>query len=448
MSDERNNGLFGGNEPIDLGSDATFTDLPDFSSDDFDSIFGTAEKKDEVKTESAEVKSETPAPTTTEKPEETHANEETTTVSQPAAVAKAETAESDVASDKSEEQDPFEAALAQANQKQAEKDKSSLIQKLPIFSYANAKEDIVDTSKTFDELRNEKAEDFPELDDATAVSWKMTYGTITKTVSTPKKTTIASLKKQIEESKEFMDCLKKAKGEVECKVIPSVTAKKKGIVSSYKGVFDSVEDAAASGKAIGFVPSDDGKVYEVRANKIGVFISEAERVSMMRKVRAGFIPALPKIPYSMLSEILSFFKEYVTDTGELEALAYIYWSFVDSRYYVHVPNQQVSKASVDSSIPELDEDKFVLVMEIHSHNTMAARFSPTDDRDERATRLYTVVGRMDKVFPDITTRASVGGKYVEIEPETVFEGFDGTFPEGWKDAVDIRKPKFKEAGDL
>ncbi len=448
MSDERNNGLFGGNEPIDLGSDATFTDLPDFSSDDFDSIFGTAEKKDEAQTESAEVKSETPAPTITDKPEETHANEETTTVSQPAADAKAETAESDVASDKSEEQDPFEAALAQANQKQAEKDKSGLVLKLPIFSYANAKEEIVDTSKTFDELRNEKAEDFPELDDATAVSWKMTYGTITKTVTTPKKTTIASLKKQIEESKEFMDCLKKAKGEVECKVIPSVTAKKKGIVSSYKGVFDSVEDAAASGKAIGFVPSDDGKVYEVRANKIGIFISEAERVSMMRKVRAGFIPALPKIPYSMLSEILSFFKEYVTDTGELEALAYIYWSFADSRYYVHVPKQQVSKASVDSSIPELDEDKFVLVMEIHSHNTMVARFSPTDDRDERATRLYTVVGRMDKVFPDITTRASVGGKYVEIEPETVFEGFDGSFPESWKDAVDVRKPKFKEAGDL
>lgn len=226
MSDERNNGLFGGNEPIDLGSDATFTDLPDFSSDDFDSIFGTAEKKDDAQTESAEVKSETPAPTITDKPEETHANEETTTVSQPAADAKAETAESDVAGDKSEEQDPFEAALAQANQKQAEKDKSGLVLKLPIFSYANAKEEIVDTSKTFDELRNEKAEDFPELDDATAVSWKMAYGTITKTVSTPKKTTIASLKKQIEESKEFMDCLKKAKGEIECKVIPSVTAKK------------------------------------------------------------------------------------------------------------------------------------------------------------------------------------------------------------------------------
>ena len=444
MSDERNNGLFGGNEPIDLGSDATFTDLPDFSSDDFDSIFGTAEKKDDAQTESAEVKIETPAPTITDKPEETHANEETTTVSQPAADAKAEAAESDVASDKSEEQDPFEAALAQANQKQAEKDKSGLVLKLPIFSYANAKEEIVDTSKTFDELRNEKAEDFPELDDATAVSWKMTYGTITKTVSTPKKTTIASLKKQIEESKEFMDCLKKAKGEIECKVIPSVTAKKKGIVASYKGVANSLEEAVSSGKQIVFVPSSDGKIYEVRNNQIGTFIAEADSVSLFSKVRAGFIPALPKIPYSILSEIIAFFKTFVTEKSENEAMANIYWSFEEEKYRVHVPKQTVTKASVDTNLPDIDEEKFLLVMEVHSHNTMGAVFSRTDDKDEIATRLYTVIGRLDKVFPDMTTRISVGGKHLVIDPAIVFDGIGGEFPEKWKEAVEIRKYQKEE----
>ena len=444
MSDERNNGLFGGNEPIDLGSDATFTDLPDFSSDDFDSIFGTAEKKDDAQTESAEVKSETPAPTITDKPEETHANEETTTVSQPAADAKAEAAESDVAGDKSEEQDPFEAALAQANQKQAEKDKSGLVLKLPIFSYANAKEEIVDTSKTFDELRNEKAEDFPELDDATAVSWKMTYGTITKTVTTPKKTTIASLKKQIEESKEFMDCLKKAKGEVECKVIPSVTAKKKGIVASYKGVANSLEEAVSSGKQIVFVPSSDGKIYEVRNNQIGTFIAEADSVSLFSKVRAGFIPALPKIPYSILSEIIAFFKTFVTEKSENEAMANIYWSFEEEKYRVHVPKQTVTKASVDTNLPDIDEEKFLLVMEVHSHNTMGAVFSRTDDKDEIATRLYTVIGRLDKVFPDMTTRISVGGKHLVIDPAIVFDGIGGEFPEKWKEAVEIRKYEKEE----
>lgn len=316
--------------------------------------------------------------------------------------------------------------------------------KLPIFSYANAKEEIVDTSKTFEELRNEKAEDFPELDDATAVSWKMAYGTITKTVSTPKKTTIASLKKQIEESKEFMDCLKKAKGEIECKVIPSVTAKKKGIVASYKGVANSLEEAVSSGKQIVFVPSSDGKIYEVRNNQIGTFIAEADSVSLFSKVRAGFIPALPKIPYSILSEIIAFFKTFVTEKSENEAMANIYWSFEEEKYRVHVPKQTVTKASVDTNLPDIDEEKFLLVMEVHSHNTMGAVFSRTDDKDEIATRLYTVIGRLDKVFPDMTTRISVGGKHLVIDPAIVFDGIGGEFPEKWKEAVEIRKYEKEE----
>ena len=88
-------------------------------------------------------------------------------------------------------------------------------------------------------------------------------------------------------------------------------------------------------------------------------------------------------------------------------------------------------------------------MEIHSHNTMPCFFSTTDDSDEKATRLYTVVGKMNKVFPEIKTRISCGGKFVEINPEEVFEGFDGVFPENWKEAVEIRKRGLPcQEGDL
>lgn len=356
-------------------------------------------------------------------------------------------------SDDAEAPDLFTAAIAKAEEKQAESAKSSLIDKLPVFTYAKAEEEIVDTSKTFDQLRNEKAEDFPELDDGTSVTWKMVYGTITKSIPTPKKTTIHSMKKKIEDSKEFVDMLKKAKGDIVCKITPSVVPKKKGVMPPYKGVYYSVEDAVNSGKVIALVPSQDGKVYEVRPNRIGTFIAEADKkfgmdadkVSALKKVRAGFIPALPKIPYKVLAEIISFFKAYVTDGAELEAMANIYWSFSANRYFVNVPRQLVSKESVDTILPDIDEDEFPLVMEIHSHNTMPAVFSSTDNKDERATRLYTVIGRMDKVFPDITTRIAVGGKHVKIEPSLVFEGIEGDFPEMWKHAVQRRQPKRREA---
>lgn len=335
----------------------------------------------------------------------------------------------------------FDAAIAQAEEKQAAALKSSLADKLPVFVYANAKEELADTSKTFDQLRYEKSEDFPEMDDGSAVSWKMVYGSVTKAVSTPKKTTIAELKKQIEDSKAFKDALKKAKGEITCEVRPSVTAKKKGIASSYKGIFPTVADAEGSGKTICYVPAEDGRVYEVRPNKIGTFIAPADKVTLLSKVRAGFIPALPKIPYQTLAEVLSFFKLFVNEKHTVEAMVYIYWSVADEKYYVYAPVQQVSKERIDTTLPELDEEKFVLVMEVHSHNTMKAFFSPTDDKDERATRLYTVVGRLDKLFPEIKTRASVGGTFIPVCPADVFEGIAVDFPESWSQAVQIAPPK-------
>ncbi len=330
--------------------------------------------------------------------------------------------------------DFFSQAIAAAETKQAEDAKSSLADKPPIFVYGNAKDEIVDISMTFDALRVEKAEDFPELDDATSVSWKMTYGTINKQVTNPKKSTILSLKKEIETSKDFVTMLKKAKGDVSCNVTPSVTAKKKGI-ATYKGAFLSMRDAALSGKAIVFVPSDDGNVYEVRSNAIGTFVAKADNVSILNRVRAGFTPALPQIPHKILMQIISFFKSFVSYKSELEALAYIYWSADDKSYYVYIPKQQVSKLSVDSTLPELDESKFTLVMEIHSHNTMRAEFSPTDNKDERATRLYAVIGRLDKFFPDIKVRFCVGGKFVEIDPNEIFEGIDYEYPNNWIEAV-------------
>ena len=461
FENDKNNGFFGNDGGLDLGSaSGDFGGFAPFDSTEADAIFGgtttpaapattpenTAEENNAAPIQQgAPIGNESQGVAPAEDPnavkvEETN-NEEVTNAN----AVQPETVAGTNSSEQAEVPNLFEAAVAKAEEKQAETTKNSLTDKLPIFVHGSAKEEIVDTSKTFEQLRLEKAEDFPELDEGDNVSWKVTYGTITKVV-TNKKDTIASFKKKIEDSKEFVNALKKAKGtEIECKVSPTITAKKKGIMSSYKGLYASVDEAMESGKVISFVPLEDGRVFEVRNSKMGTFIAPTEKVTSFKKVRAGFIPALPKIPYNTLSEIIAFFKSYVDKDGAVEALAYIYWSFADSRYYVYVPKQIVGKARVDSSLPEMDEDKFMLVMEIHSHNTMPGFFSPTDDSDEKATRLYTVVGRMDKVFPEIKTRISCGGKFVEIAPEEVFEGYSGTFPEKWRESVEIGKRPHKEA---
>ncbi|MDR0963393.1 MAG: hypothetical protein LBM60_02110 [Clostridium sp.] len=142
---------------------------------------------------------------------------------------------------------PMASAINAAETKEAEKAKQGLFEKPPVFEYAGATDEIEDTVKTFDELRIEKATDFPELEDGKRVSWTMEYGKIVKTVSDPKATSIGKMKAEIETSKAFLDSLKKAKDKnPACKVKPRVTAQSKGASSAYKGVFTSLEDAETS----------------------------------------------------------------------------------------------------------------------------------------------------------------------------------------------------------
>ena len=315
--------------------------------------------------------------------------------------------------------------------------------KPPIFEYAGANANIDDTSKTFDELRIEKATDFPELEDGKRVSWTVEYGKIIKTVSDPKGMSIGKMKSDIETSKEFEDSLKKRGADKNpvCKIKPRVTAQSKGTAAAYKGVFASMEDAKAAGKVISIVPGKDGKVYEVRRNVIGTFITPVVGCDLLSDVRAGFIPALPRIPMDLTIKIVSFFRHYMCNGNEQEVLVNVYWDKQNREYVVDAPEQTVSKASVNSheNLDFLDE-RYIHYMDIHSHNSMKAFFSPIDDRDEKATRLYTVIGRLDKYFPDIKTRISNGGKFHEIHPSEVFEFIACPFPNEWKDKVHFREP--------
>lgn len=60
------------------------------------------------------------------------------------------------------------------------------------------------------------------------------------------------------------------------------------------------------------------------------------------------------------------------------------------------------------------------VLDIHSHGTMHAFFSGTDDRDEQGLRLYMVVGRLDTLLPDVEMRVGVYGYFAPLELEDVF----------------------------
>ena len=317
----------------------------------------------------------------------------------------------------------------------------SLFDKAPIFSYGSAKEPIEDASITFEELRIRKADDFPELESGKSVSWRVKYGTVTKSVTDPNADTVAKLKEEIERSKAFLDGLKKAKTDKDrnpdCLVSPVVIAKSKGI-AAYAGVFPSVEAARASDKVICILPANDGKIYEMRKSELGEFIAPKHKVVDFAEVRAGFTPALPLIPRELMGQIISFFRSFMNEGMEYEAMVFLYWDRQEKEFVVYVPKQTASKASIHADLADntLPEDRYLHYADIHSHNSMPAKFSGIDDADERATRLYIVVGRLDRFYPDVTARVSCGGTYLPIDPHLVMEGVGEEFPAEWLDQVE------------
>ena len=341
--------------------------------------------------------------------------------------------------------DPFEQALNTAQNQQESRMLETLAAKPAFFSYGKVKESITDKEATFEDLRQKYETDFPELSDGKLISWSVSYGRVTKQISNPASDKVYTVKAEIEKSKAFADGLKKAKTDAEknpecvVKLFKKAQSKGEHVLPSYKDFRLTKRDAVLSQKPIVLLPSKDGRIFELRRNGIGEFTVAAEIIREFDKIEQGFKMSLPKIPAHIFSKVMGFFKS-VSDNLHFEALVHILYDTEEKEYLIKVPKQKISCAGVDSVTDEPYPERYIHVMDIHSHNIMPAVFSDTDNKDEKETRLYAVAGRFDRTFPEITVHAGCAGKFIPLAPEDVFEGsFFGEYPEEWKENITAAK---------
>lgn len=346
--------------------------------------------------------------------------------------------------------DPFDAAMQNLEVQGEKRMLDVLAAKPAIFSYAKVKENIEDRDSTFEDLRQRYEADFPELSDPKTISWTVNYGKTSKSVSNPGSDKVYDIKAEIENSKAFKEALKKAKTDAEknpeCIVKLFKKAQTKGeALSGIKELCLTKAEAAQTNKPIVLLPSKDGRVYEQRRNEIGCFTAPSENVREFEDIRAEFKMALPKIPAHIFSKVMGFFKS-ISDELHYEVLVHILYDTEEKEYIIKVPKQRISEASVNSETDEPYPDRYIHVMDFHSHNTMPAVFSGTDNADEKETRLYAVAGRFNQTFPEITVRAGCAGKFIPLNPKDVFEGdFFDSHPEEWKENIrhwgtEIKRP--------
>jgi PRTRC genetic system protein A len=159
-------------------------------------------------------------------------------------------------------------------------------------------------------------------------------------------------------------------------------------------------------------PFQHGFKLRNEVTEIGTFTGR-ENVATLEVSDVDFKMRLPKIPVFLLETIV---KEFKKDLSK-ENILLIYWSVKEHSYYLARPKAICDKISV---VYEMTHTNDVLVMTVHSHNTMHAEFSETDNNDEIYTGLFGVIGDLDKQCISMSFRAGLEGSFKKLAPSDIF----------------------------
>lgn len=186
----------------------------------------------------------------------------------------------------------------------------------------------------------------------------------------------------------------------------------------------------------------------IQKNKSGYFASKKSDngIPTLPKVEyddAFFELKYGKIPHKILDQIVTFFRQVMNKYSNGEAFLQIYWDLQQNEYVVHVPKQTVSQASVrydaTANLDRSNPERYVFVYECHSHNTMNAFWSGTDNADEKELRLYGVFGCLNKVDYMTKHRFFVGEEEIDVSLDGIFEM---PTQEEMKSVITVNKKEF------
>lgn len=132
-----------------------------------------------------------------------------------------------------------------------------------------------------------------------------------------------------------------------------------------------------------------------------------------------------KIPQNILDQIIAFFRGVMRKHSNSEAFCQVYYDKTEEKYMIHVPDQQVSGASVrydkTKDLDKVSPERYVFVYECHSHNNMGAFWSPTDNADESDLRVFGVFGKLGNEQWVHKHRTFVGEEEIDLTLDCAFE---------------------------
>jgi PRTRC genetic system protein A len=174
------------------------------------------------------------------------------------------------------------------------------------------------------------------------------------------------------------------------------------------------------------LPPIAGKMMEYWVAGNGVFVRAARQgLSACIPVNQCSIRGLPHLtPYFHLqyplvpaSLVLKMLQQSLA-VGYQEILFYL--CFTDGEWYLHIPEQTATSTSV-TPVEATSLSYQTAMIEVHSHHSMSAQFSATDDEEESGKfRIFAVLG---EIFTNshICVRLGAYSHFWQIPANWIFE---------------------------
>lgn len=172
-----------------------------------------------------------------------------------------------------------------------------------------------------------------------------------------------------------------------------------------------------SKKGVKIIPRKEGYGFDKRDD--GVTIEKQPYGVFQKKESIAFTFTGPKIPIQLLYDIIDIFKT----VPDIERSVQLFLK-PDGTYFLYEPEQTATRSSIYIVRNHEMEDKYIFVMDIHSHGIHPAFFSDTDNHDEKGTRLYMVIGNLNSNIQSIAIRAGLNGEFCQLAVTDVFSEED------------------------
>jgi hypothetical protein len=112
-------------------------------------------------------------------------------------------------------------------------------------------------------------------------------------------------------------------------------------------------------------------IWLKRKEPVGTFVIKANDIDLKstgltKNCEVSFEQTLPKIPVTILSNIVEFFR-VVKNKMKSEVYISIYWDIAKQDYFLYVPTQRVAGATVnfENDATMLNNPNYFIVMDIH-----------------------------------------------------------------------------------